>query len=159
MMRKHHSFLLGSGLAMILSILDLDVAVARLGRSEANLLRERPAVSSHRRNVNRSNTSYTVHEYESGSTKIREYATLSGMIFAVAWNGMTHPDLDDLLGSYVSQYNTARLRTPVNAGQRHHREVNANNVVVQTWGHMRNLQGRAYDPALVPHGVDPNDLK
>jgi hypothetical protein len=32
-------------------------------------------------------------------------------------------------------------------------------VVVERWGHMRDLHGRAYLPALLPDGVTVDDLQ
>jgi hypothetical protein len=37
--------------------------------------------------------------------------------------------------------------------------LKANNVVVEKWGHMRNLQGRAYAPALMPQGVSVDEIR
>jgi len=88
---------------------------------------------------------YTVHQVDSDSTLVREYVSTSGIVFAVAWNGLVHPDLTQLLGSYAGEYARGLEQTPRELGSRRLR-VKTENVVVEEWGHMRNLQGRAYVP-------------
>jgi len=89
---------------------------------------------------------------------VREYLSPSGQVFAVAWDGLTHPDLAVLLGTYADEYRAASRETPRVRGQRN-RRVEAPHVVVEMWGHMRHLQGRAYAPSLVPPGVDLDEIK
>jgi hypothetical protein len=105
----------------------------------------------------RSLNGYTVHEVQVGSTLVREFVAPSGVVFAVAWNGLTHPDLFTLLGTYQAEYEDARRKTKAQ-GTRRHQTIETDNVVVETWGHMRSLQGRAYVPALVPSGVDVHEI-
>jgi hypothetical protein len=101
---------------------------------------------------------YTVEEVVSDANTVREYISASGIVFAIAWNGLTHPDLAQLLGSYTGEYRQALKQTPRTQGRRHF-QVKTNRVVVEKWGHMRNLQGRAYDPALIPSGVSIDEIK
>ena len=101
---------------------------------------------------------YTVQELVSDSTTIREYVSASGIVFAVAWNGLVHPDLTLLLGSYADEYQKTLQQTPREPGRRHLR-VKTSEAVVEQWGHMRNLQGRAYVPALLPPGVSTDEIK
>ena len=68
------------------------------------------------------------------------------------------PDLTPLLGSYAGEYQEALGRTARKYGERH-LQVKAAHVVVQKWGHMRNLQGRAYAPDLVPAGVTVDEIR
>lgn len=101
---------------------------------------------------------YTVHEVRSETTSTREYVSSSGIVFGIAWNGLTHPDLVPLLGSYHHEYRKALGQTPRRPGYRHV-QVKTDRVVVEKWGHMRNRQGRAYAPALIPHGVSVDEIK
>jgi hypothetical protein len=94
---------------------------------------------------------------DSRSTVVREYVSPSGIVFAIAWNG-SQPDLSQLLGSYEKQYRQALKDTPRQPGVRRLR-VKAPEVVVETWGHMRNLRGRAYAPALIPSGVTLDEIQ
>lgn len=101
---------------------------------------------------------YTVQEIKTGATNVREYITPSGIVFAVAWSGVSHPDLTPILGSYLSEYKQALRQTPRQRGQRRFR-AQSERVVVEKWGHMRKLQGRAYVPALIPAGVCIDEIK
>ncbi len=101
---------------------------------------------------------YRVQEIVSDSTTIREYISPNDIVFAVAWNGLRHPDLTQLLGSYAGEYHQTLQKMPREKGHRFHR-VKTNQIVVEKWGHMRNLRGRAYVPNLIPPGVRIDDIK
>ena len=101
---------------------------------------------------------YTVQEIRYGETAVREYLSPSGIVFGIAWNGLTHPDLTQLLGSYLNEYEEA-LRQGAGTGERSRLEVKTKGLVVEKWGHMRNLQGRAYAPELIPSGVKVDEIR
>jgi len=101
--------------------------------------------------------SVTVHELRSSTVAVREFVSPSGTVFAVAWSGLTRPDLGPLLGSYYDEYRTAASRGPPTG--RRPRRVETARMVVETWGHARGLHGRAYLPALVPAGATLDDVK
>ncbi len=100
---------------------------------------------------------YTVHEMTSDTgTTVREYATPEGKIFAVAWQGPFHPDFQQLLGPYFPQLQQAA------AGRRTRRApvvVETPGFVFVTFGHFRDLAGRAYVPQMVPAGVGVEDIQ
>jgi hypothetical protein len=48
--------------------------------------------------------------------------------------------------------------TPHRPGVRHS-SVKGDDVVVERWGQVRNLQGRAYAPVLIPTGVNIDEIK
>ena len=130
---------------------------ATLGESPDSVRSDREALSA-TGVVTKAHHRYTVEQVESDSTTVREYVSPSGVIFAVAWNGLVHQDLRQLLGSYADEYEQALKHTPRQWDRRRLR-VKANRVIVETWGHMRNLQGRAYIPALIPSGVSIHEVK
>lgn len=101
---------------------------------------------------------YTIHQFAYGGAQLREYVSPSGVVFALAWNGLTHPDLEQLLGSYTGAHEEAVARTPRRHGVRRMR-VEADGVIVEKWGHMRNLQGRAYISDLIPEGVTIDEIR
>lgn len=132
-------------------------AEAVLGGSASSVTSDRQALSAvHRATTNRG--AYTVQEFQSGATTVREYVSSSGVVFAVAWNGRVHPDLTTLLGSYAGEYQAALRQTARKRGLRR-QDVRSDQVVVEKWGHMRNLQGRAYAPALIPSGVTNDEIR
>jgi hypothetical protein len=77
-----------------------------------------------------------------------------GMVFALSWAGATVPDLAQILGGGFAPYARAQRAMP----QRAPLTVNSASIVAHTWGHLRDVHGCAYVPALVPPGVDLNSL-
>lgn len=130
---------------------------AALGEPADSVARDRRAMSA-ARGASTAHTGYTVQEIVSDSVTVREYISPSGIVFAVAWNGYIHPDLTPLLGSYAGEYNDAKRKTPRKPGRRHV-QIKTDRVIVEKWGHMRNLQGRAYVEALIPQGVSVDEIK
>lgn len=100
---------------------------------------------------------YEVHELTLASgTIVREFATSSGTVFGVAWQGPVKPDLSQLLGPHFVRM--------VAAGQRPHGDhrslrVAAPDLVVESGGRMRAFAGRAYLPALLPATVLAGDVR
>ncbi|NVN93113.1 MAG: DUF2844 domain-containing protein [Desulfuromonadales bacterium] len=130
---------------------------AALGRSSDSVSTDRKALSAvHRATISRSG--YRIQEIASDATTVREYVSPSGVVFAIVWNGRMHPDLTTLLGSYAAEYQAAVQQTSRKRGRRR-RQVVSEQIVVETWGHMRNLQGRAYAPALIPSGVTIDEIR
>lgn len=132
-------------------------AHATLGGPADSVEADRKALSAVRRSTTPVD-GYTVQEVVSDANTVREYVSSSGVVFAVAWNGFTHPDLTVLLGVYAGEYQKASKQTPRTPGRRSS-QVKGGRVVVETWGHMRNLRGRAYVPTLIPHGVSLDEIK
>ncbi len=98
---------------------------------------------------------FTVHEIQlpSGGV-VKEYVSPAGMVFAVAWEGPSLPDLRQILGRYFEQYSeSARTR---GAGSRLTQDAG---LVVQSGGHMRAFYGRAYVPQMLPRGVPAAEIR
>lgn len=156
MKRRIFALLFCLGLAAV-SFPTAQRAHAALGESADSVESDRKALSAARYAATTRNA-YTIQEVKSDAATVREYVSSSGVVFAVAWNGLSHPDLSPLLGSYAGEYRQALRQIPRKPGRRH-LEVKGDRVVVETWGHMRNLQGRAYAPALIPQGVRVDEIK
>lgn len=131
-------------------------AEAALGERATPVSAARKAAAS--KESTAASSGYTVQEIKTGATNVREYITPSGIVFAVAWSGVSHPDLTPILGSYTSGYRQALGQAKKQRGQRRYK-VSSDKVVVEKWGHMRNLQGKAYVPSLVPNGVNIYEIK
>jgi Protein of unknown function (DUF2844) len=100
---------------------------------------------------------YTVHELRTpAGTVIREYADLKGQVFAVAWDGPSKPDMNQLLGEYFSQYNEGM---PAGHASRRHLSIRNPGLVIQSSGHMRAFSGKAYLPQNLPEGVSVEELQ
>ncbi len=148
--RRAWALIVALGLSLVL-LTAARQALAALGETVESVERDREALSAVR-GASTARTGYTIHEIRTGSTVIREYVSPSGIVFAVAWNGIIHPDLTELLGAYHSEYEEALRQTPRKQGRRQ-LQVRAARVVVEKWGHIRDMRGRAYAPALIPAGV------
>ena len=145
------------GFSLVLIVFATQQAQAALGESIDSVAIDQKAISAVRRAM-KTSTGYTVHEIRSETMTIREYVSPSGVVFGIAWNGLTHPDLTPLLGSYTDEYQKAISHAHRQPGRRHV-TVKTDSVIVEKWGHMRNLQGRAYAPALIPQGVSVDEIK
>jgi hypothetical protein len=156
MKRRLYILFLCLGLSAVIFV-TAQRAQATLGESADSITADRKALSAARRTTT-VRTGYTVHEIASDSTVVREYVSPSGIVFGIAWNGLIHPDLTQLLGAYAGEYREALRQTPRQPGRRR-LQVKTNRVVVEKWGHMRNLQGRAYAPDLIPPGVNIDEIK
>jgi len=94
---------------------------------------------------------FSVHEIAAeNSTVVRQYASPSGMIFGVSWSGPFVPDLEQLLGAYFQEYRQAARPTVRHRGPL---VVRTSRLVVETGGHMRSFNGRAYVPGMLPVAV------
>jgi hypothetical protein len=133
---------------------------AALGEDAASIELDRAAFAA-KRNASRSTAIYSVEEMVAGLTTIREYVSSSGTVFGVAWMGTRPPDLNVLLGSYADDYQTTQAQATQTTRVRGRQpiSVKGDHVVVETWGHMRKLQGHAYDPSLIPEGVTAHDIQ
>ena len=95
---------------------------------------------------------FTVHQIatKAGLT-VKEYVSADGVVFGVSWHGSVFPDLSHLLGSYFAEFQRAAAAQATY--RRRHIMVHTQKLVVETGGHMRDLRGRAYLPALLPAGA------
>jgi len=120
---------------------------AGLGQSEDSVRADKLHMSAAQMN-SATFKGYTVYEIRAaGGSTVREYISPTGMVFGVVWEGVTMPDLSQLLGPYFSQFQQAmseprRRRGPV--------YFHAGPLVVESGGHMRAFRGRAYVTSLIP---------
>jgi hypothetical protein len=100
---------------------------------------------------------YRVQEIQLPSgTLVREFVGSDGIVFAVAWNGPTVPNLRQTLGQYFDNFVAA---AQAKHADHHHLQIQQSDLVVQAGGHMRAFSGRAYLPQAVPAGVSIGDLR
>jgi hypothetical protein len=99
---------------------------------------------------------YTMHELAARSGTIREYVTPQGKVFAIAWQSVTPPNFQQLLGSYFQPF--------IAAGKNHRRGsgplvIEQPGLVLYSGGHMRAFFGKAYVPDMLPQGVTADAIK
>jgi len=141
----------------VAALVGAEIAQAALGEPVDSVAMDMNALSASQGATTVQN-GYTIHNIKNDSMSVREYVSPSGAVFGIAWNGMNQPDLTNLLGTYFGEYQEALIQAPYNPGHRFSR-IKTNNVVVEKWGHMRNIQGRAYVPTLIPTGVNVDEIK
>jgi Protein of unknown function (DUF2844) len=131
------------------------IASATLGQPEASVRTDATQLKGSVQATYLAN--YRVHEIQLPSgTAVREFVSLDGNVFAIAWSGHSTPNLRQMLGEYFDQYAAA---LQVRRGDHRHVQIQLDNLVVQATGHMRGtFAGRAYLPAAIPAGVSLGDL-
>lgn len=102
---------------------------------------------------------FSVHELRSpAGNVIREYASPSGKVFAVAWQGPSIPDMKQLLGSHFEEFQQA-ARVQNRHGGHGPLIIQHPGLVVELGGHMRSFVGRAYLPDEMPSQVRSEDIR
>jgi hypothetical protein len=95
----------------------------------------------------------------SSGTVVREYLSVAGTVFGIAWRGPMMPDLPTLLGTYFTQYDSARTALRAAHPGRGPLDLDLTGLVVRSGGHMGAFAGQAYLPQLLPAGVSATDIQ
>jgi hypothetical protein len=132
------------------------LAMAELGGKADTIENVRQSLGL-REPVVRQASSYAVHQMVNDGLKVWEFVGTDGTVFAVAWQGVAHPDLTKILGDYFEDFSNAVRLSSRNPGHRG-KILTGNNVVVHKWKALRLARGLAYLPAAMPAGVTVNDL-
>ena len=156
MRKKLSSLLFGLGLAVAV-FMTAERVQATLGEAEDSVAFDAKILTANRVTRTAYN-GYTVEQIDSDSVIVREYISPTGVVFAIAWNGLVHPNLAPLLGRHADEHEKSLRHASRKPGRRSLR-VETARIVVEKWGHMRNLQGRAYIPALIPDGVAVDEIR
>ena len=101
--------------------------------------------------------SYSWHQITApDGTVVREYVSPAGLVFGVAWQGPTHPNLELLLGSHFKE-----LAGAAQSETRRHQPfaLRSDDLVIEIGGHMRAFHGRAYLPRLLPDAVSASEVR
>ncbi|MGP1679643.1 MAG: DUF2844 domain-containing protein [Burkholderiales bacterium] len=108
--------------------------------------------------VTSAGTSYTTRDTTLASgTRVREYVSAGGRVFALTWDGPVLPDLKALLGKYFDTMAAESARMP-RAG-RSSIAISLPEVVINSGGHMRAFEGSAWIPADFPAGFTAADVR
>ncbi len=100
---------------------------------------------------------YSLHEIKAADgAVVREYVSPDGMVFGVSWRAPVMPNLTQLLGSYITDFRQASNRRMRHRGPL---IVRTDRVVIESGGHMRAFQGRAYVPSLMPKNLSPEVVR
>jgi hypothetical protein len=100
---------------------------------------------------------YDLHEITTADgTRVRQYVSRSGTVFAVAWSGRSMPDLHVLLAQHYEQYLAAAT---AHRGSHHVLNVATAGLVLNVTKLPRASTGSAHVPALVPAGTSVQELR
>ena len=104
--------------------------------------------------------SYMVHELRApNSVVVREFVSPTGLVFGVAWQGPSRPDLQQLLGAYFEHFTQAAKAQKEQHTGRRMLLVQEPGLVVESGGHARAFYRRAYVPQMLPVGVQPEEIQ
>jgi Protein of unknown function (DUF2844) len=100
---------------------------------------------------------YDLHESTiADGTRLRQYATRAGTVFAVAWSGPALPDLKLVLGESYDAYVAAASN---HRGSHHVFTIATPELVLGITKHLRGFTGHAHLPALLPAGTTAQELR
>jgi hypothetical protein len=134
------------GMALVLGAVP---AWAVLGQYESSVSLDQQALRGELRQEARQG--YKFHQITSpNGTVVREYVSPAGLVFGIAWQGPFMPNLQQLLGSYFTELQTARSGVRRRGGPL---VVQTDKLVLVSGGHMRSYHGHAYVPSLLPSNV------
>ena len=88
-------------------------------------------------------------------TKVKEYLSANGQVFAVSWRGPLLPYFELILGKHIKEYRDA-FNSNSGRGPLVYRQPE---LIIESAGHIRAFSGRAYIPPLLPQGLRPEDIK
>lgn len=122
---------------------------AVLGEYENSVTSDQQRMHAQLREVVRQG--YSVKQLRSADGRtVREYVSPAGLVFGVAWQGPTMPDLRQLLGAYFGHLQQAVQSRRQKRGPL---MVRTSDFVLESGGHMRSFHGLAYVPSLLPVNV------
>ena len=100
---------------------------------------------------------YSLHQITTTNGSIvKEFVSPAGKVFGVSWQGNSMPNLQQLLGSYMTEVQRAERTQIV---RRRSVLIQTNDLEFYSIGHLRSFQGHAYVPGLIPSDVTPEVVK
>jgi hypothetical protein len=144
------------GLALALGWCAVPAAWAGLGERVESVQRDNAALRAATAKVTPL-AHCDVHEMTTaqGAT-VREYVAADGTVFATTWSGPAMPDLKVLLASHHAQYLAGAQER---RGSHHVLALNTEGLVLRVVKLPRGIAGSAHLSALVPAGMDIQDIR
>jgi hypothetical protein len=132
-------------------------AWAGLGQPEASVISDQLHMKSEHRVQDFQ--AYKVHELaNTEGAVVREYVSSEGTVFGISWQGRSTPDMNQLLGNYVNNFQTA-TRDQTQIRQRRGITIRTNDFVYSNFCRMGVCSGSAYAPKLVPSNVSTEVMR
>ena len=144
------------GVALVLGLLLAPAVRAGLGERVETVARDHAAPGAPARKVTPM-AHCDLHEITSAQgLRIREYVARDGTVFATTWSGPAMPDLKVALAGHYAEYHAA---AQAHRGGHHVFSMSSDRLVIRVVKLPRGLVGSARVPALVPAGMDLNDIR
>jgi hypothetical protein len=141
---------------IIVGSLVASVAHAGLGEPADSVPRDHVALSGVTLRVTPMK-SFDVHETTTADgTRVRQYVSHVGTVFAVAWSGRALPALPVVLAKHYDAYLSA---TKEHRGNHHVLSIATPELVLSVVRLPRGFTGSAYVPALLPPGTSAQELQ
>jgi len=133
-------------------------AFASLGEQESSVEHDR--IRMHARRSVVAMQQYSVNDLQStDGSRLRQYVSTRGVVFAVIWNTLYKPDLSTVLGSSYSEYATAAHEATRSPGIQRRFQHESFDLVMQSTAHMNVFSGFAFRRSLLPPGFSPSQLR
>jgi predicted heme/steroid binding protein len=143
--------------ALIMVAAPAGSAWAGLGEGQSSIETDRARMSA-RHSVARV-AQYTVHELKTvDGSRVQQYVSANGRVFAVRWNTLYKPDLSAMLGESFPDYASAAQVAAKRSGIQRHFRHEGGDLVVQSAAHLHVFSGYAYRRALLPRGVSAQSI-
>ncbi len=148
------------GLRMIVALglmLGSAHSFAGLGQDLDSIKLERKHMAA--RHQVRTGAQYSLHELlAADGSRVRQYVSANGMVFAVSWHTLYKPDLSALLGTSYPRYAAAAQVAAQRGGvQRQFRHTDLD-LVLQSSAHLHVFSGFAFRRSMLPRGLDPHQI-
>jgi hypothetical protein len=132
-------------------------AWAGLGQPEASVTSDQLHMKSEHRVQDFQ--AYKVHELaNTEGAVVREYVSPDGTVFGLTWQGRSTPDMTQLLGNYVNNFQTA-TRDQTQIRQRRGITIRTNDFVYSNFCRMGVCSGSAFAPKLLPSNVSAEVMR
>lgn len=136
-------------------------AAAVLGEDLASVQADQLRLGAQRRASVAPAAGWQVHELTlPDGSRIRQYATPEGRVFAVSWNTRFKPRFDQLLGAHFAAYaEGGRQLQAQRPGPLRAARVEQGDLVVESTAHLQAHVGRAWLRSLLPAGTATDALR
>ena len=158
--RRTVRFLLAPQLLAAAMVLASASAEAVLGGDLASVGSDQARLQGTRRQSQSLRVDVTTHEIGlADGSRIVEYASADGFVFAVRWSTRLKPDLSHLLGTEFPAYAAAATDALRRPGIQRRVRLERGDLVVESTAHLNAFVGRAYLRSRLPKGIDADQLR
>jgi hypothetical protein len=103
-------------------------------------------------------TRFSRFEKSQPKLTVHEFADNGGRVFAVTWQGKTHPDLSILLGSHLADFQRLLAKARQQRPGRGPISIEEDGLHIEMGGPPRAVFGRVWLSSQIPVGVDQDEI-